>query len=535
MSDLNDLTLGATAGTGEDVARAAPGGRVIETASGEVLTEVVVSDEVPDDMSEMDELESVLDDEHGMEEVDPSELEADDLGPAGAIEDQSIYTFAEHTDSVYCVAMHPTIPGLVVTGGGDDKAFLWRYDVLSSPPLLSSIPLEHPDSVINVGYNFDGKHVMTGGFASEANAKADDSLVRVWDVGNGAPVCRLVGPSEDVEWCQWHSKGNAVVAGSKDSTVWMWLTGAAPAAGAPPGEGQCVQVFAGHDGAVTAGCFSSDGKTVCSGGEDGTVRVWAPKTGVCKHTFQEHTGHSLTVTSCVSSPLDPALILSASMDGTVLLLHIGTMKVLQKFVHSTKALEAQQAQQSMDVDEDEAQDNYDAPVGGAGDEGGVIMGSVECIGFCPLAQFKFAASGGVDGDLKVWDMITGQLRCVCAHGDTVSAMKWHASAPLVATSSGDLALRLWDVRSGSCLRSFTGHSALITGFDMRSLPEPAVLPAPVSSSAITESESSLSSDLPPAPPAVPASAPGFYTDVIVSVSDDNTAKVFVYNAAELLA
>ena len=36
---------------------------------------------------------------------------------------------------------------------------------------------------------------------------------------------------------------NALIAGSKDGTVWMWLAH----------NGQCVQVFAGHDGGVTCG------------------------------------------------------------------------------------------------------------------------------------------------------------------------------------------------------------------------------------------------------------------------------------------
>ena len=44
----------------------------------------------------------------------------------------------------------------------------------------------------------------------------------------------LEGP-EDIEWAEWHSKGNAVLAGSKDGTVWMWMAH----------NGQCVHVFAG--------------------------------------------------------------------------------------------------------------------------------------------------------------------------------------------------------------------------------------------------------------------------------------------------
>lgn len=39
------------------------------------------------------------------------------------------------------------------------------------------------------------------------------------------------------------------------------------------------KVFAGHEGGVSCGMFSSDGKYVITGGEDGTVRVWNPKKG----------------------------------------------------------------------------------------------------------------------------------------------------------------------------------------------------------------------------------------------------------------
>jgi WD40 repeat protein len=45
------------------------------------------------------------------------------------------------------------------------------------------------------------------------------------------------------------------------------------------------------------------GKWVLSGGEDGSVRVWAPKTGMCKAAFDGAVGHDATVT-CVAGSVE---------------------------------------------------------------------------------------------------------------------------------------------------------------------------------------------------------------------------------------
>lgn len=69
-------------------------------------------------------------------------------------------------------------------------------------------------------------------------------------------------------------------------------------------------MFAGHDGGVSCGLFTVDGKNVCSGGEDGTVRIWGPKTGACKHVFSGSSGgHQAPVTALANSA-DGELLLS---------------------------------------------------------------------------------------------------------------------------------------------------------------------------------------------------------------------------------
>jgi WD40 repeat protein len=45
-----------------------------------------------------------------------------------------------------------------------------------------------------------------------------DGTVRVWRVSDGVCLQTLEGP-EDVEFAEWHSKGNAIVAGSKGTEI----------------------------------------------------------------------------------------------------------------------------------------------------------------------------------------------------------------------------------------------------------------------------------------------------------------------------
>ena len=58
----------------------------------------------------------------------------------------------------------------------------------------------------------------------------------MWDTSNGKLVQTLEGPGGAIEWVRWHPKGNVVLAGSDDMTMWMWLAQT----------GACMQVREGH-------------------------------------------------------------------------------------------------------------------------------------------------------------------------------------------------------------------------------------------------------------------------------------------------
>eukprot|EP01039_Chlorochromonas_danica_P006249 gene6249-6890_t len=408
---------------------------------GEELEEVSDGEGLPDGLEE------------GMEYVE-GEGEENDMGDfvimeggedvimedeGEEVEDMAYYVFTGHSQSIFCVAVHPTIPGLIATGGEDDRGFLWRLP-LSSSAAPEAAPLEltgHTDSVTSVGFNFNGNLLLTGSY---------DGTVRIWQVASGSCQQVLEGP-EDVEWAAWHSKGNAVLAGSKDGTIWMWLAH----------NGQCMMVFSGHDGLVSAGCFSRDGKAVCSGGEDGTVRIWQPRTGACSHVFENNErtkdGHEASVT-CIDT--EGELLVTGSMDGTARIYHVHNLRLLNIFQHSQAVAHERQGEEGQGEDDEEQEEMEE------------VQG-VECVAFA-RGSFKWLATGGGDKTLKIWDYASQQPRCVCEHEGSVVACQWHASLPLVVSASLDRVVRVWDGRNGRCCMQFLGHTDLLINLTLTTVP-----------------------------------------------------------------
>ena len=112
-----------------------------------------------------------------------------------------------------------------------------------------------------------------------------NNVLRVWSVEeNPDPMTndykfRLKkklenGPSEkdDILVCEWHPKGNAVLCGGKDFTLYL-LNGAT---------GDFLSCFAGHEDEVLAAKFTpGGGKSIVSSSADKTLRVWSPIKSEC--------------------------------------------------------------------------------------------------------------------------------------------------------------------------------------------------------------------------------------------------------------
>ena len=82
--------------------------------------------------------------------------------------------------------------------------------------------------------------------------------------------------------------------------------------------------------------------------------------------------------------------------------------------------------------------------------------SVEAVAFA--ADPAMGASASMDNNLAIWDFNTLKLRLNCTHDEGVNHILWHPVEPqLVLSGSIDGVVRLWDCRTGTAVRTFTGH------------------------------------------------------------------------------
>ncbi|XP_060570298.1 angio-associated migratory cell protein-like [Ruditapes philippinarum] len=329
-----------------------------------------------------------------------------DMGASGGedIKDMADIVFDKHTDAVFCVSIDPKSCDLVVTGGQDDKAYVWK---LSTGEVLFEC-IGHKDSVTCTGFSHDGVYVATADISG---------LVIVWKIDSKEVVFTF--ECSDAEWMKWHPASHVLFLGTVDGDVWMWKI--------PSGDCKTLQS---HGRTASCGVVLGDGKRMCVGYDDGSVKLWDLKSGTIQHSVTGNSAHKSTVLSVDVNPLNN-LIISGSTDVTAKIINGATAKVLATFDCSSP---------------------------------GVEENSVETVGFSPT--HAFAATGTVAGVLSIWDTNTQICRHRCPHNAGIVSLQWDKLSPMVYTSCLDGAIRLWNARSGELTSTWTGHRDSILGFDI---------------------------------------------------------------------
>ncbi len=112
-----------------------------------------------------------------------------------------------------------------------------------------------------------------------------------------------------------------ILTGSEDGTVRLWSATT----------GELVKQFTGHTGSIFSVAYNPYGNTIITGSADDTARLWDIETG---EQLQKFTGHTDTLSSVAYSP-DGNTILTGSHDNTALLWDVATAQQLHMFTGHT--------------------------------------------------------------------------------------------------------------------------------------------------------------------------------------------------------
>jgi WD40 repeat protein len=193
--------------------------------------------------------------------------------------------------------------------------------------------------------------------------------------------------------------------------------------------GREVRSLSVHTDNVTSVAFSPDGRLLASGSDDNTIKLWEVASGREVRTL---TGHTYDVDSVAFSP-DGRLLASGSYDRTIKLWEVASGSLVRTLT---------------------------------GHEG-----SVRSVAFSP--DGRLLASGSADWTVKLWDVASGrEVRSLTGHTWTVYSVAFSPDGRLLASGScgryesgrggcfqGEI--KLWEVASGSLVRTLTGHTDVV--------------------------------------------------------------------------
>ena len=308
------------------------------------------------------------------------------------------HTLTGHRRGVDSVSFSPDPDSKILASSGGGTARLWDVDTREEIATLNG-----PGYTDGVSFSQDGKILANGG-----------GVLLLWDVENPAApkeIATLRGHTGDTEDVSFSPDGKILASGGADGTVRLWDV-----------ENQTeIGTLTGHTDTVYSVSFSPDRDDtmpmlLASGGNDGTVRVWNVETHEEIATLRGHIGSrgytldygdNVRITSVHFSP-DGKTIASGGYDGTVRLWDVATKTLKTTLPHLApgRPVSVSFSPDGKTIASGDGADRvilWDTTTGAVKAtlvrDGGVNNISVS---FSP--DGKTIASGWHDGSLQLWDV-----------------------------------------------------------------------------------------------------------------------------------
>ncbi|XP_055853214.1 U5 small nuclear ribonucleoprotein 40 kDa protein-like [Episyrphus balteatus] len=289
-----------------------------------------------------------------------------------------IVRIEDHKSEVTSCDFHPS-GKFILSGNSKGQIYLCDiYGTFSKTMLFKG----HADSVTETHFSRDGFDFYTC---------SKDGTIGIWDTFRGYRKARLECHEDGVNCVQGGRLAYPILcSGSDDGTVRLW----------DAREKECVLTL-NNTSTVTATCFTADGDYVISGGHDSDIKIWDLRTCeiVCKLR-----GHIGKVTGLSLSPCG-SYLLSHSVDNTLRVWDIRPHVTFKRCV-----------------------------------------GCFSSYQFFPSALLRCAwspdgtmiSAGTSDRDVFVWDALTGEtLHELSGHESAINDVTFHPKESIILSASKD--------------------------------------------------------------------------------------------------
>jgi WD40 repeat protein len=163
--------------------------------------------------------------------------------------------------NITAMAYSPT-NGVIIGGGTSRNVQVWRTD--TGAPLFT---LSHAHQVSKAVISPDGSTVATATCATVTNGECTEGGVWLWDLPTGKLLRKLGGFPSVVENLVYLTDGTALIAGSRDGTLRVYIT-----SNIASGYSPVLDITA--PGGVSALAVSPDGTLLATGNNNGDVNIW---------------------------------------------------------------------------------------------------------------------------------------------------------------------------------------------------------------------------------------------------------------------
>ncbi|XP_074832626.1 U5 small nuclear ribonucleoprotein 40 kDa protein isoform X2 [Carettochelys insculpta] len=233
-----------------------------------------------------------------------------------------------------------------------------------------------------------------------------------------APIMLLSGHEGEVYCCKFHPNGATLASAGFDRLILLWHV-----------YGDCdnYATLKGHSGAVMELHYNTDGSMLFSASTDKTVAVWDSETG---ERVKRLKGHTSFVNSCYPARRGPQLVCTGSDDGTVKLWDIRKKAAVQTFQNTYQVLAVT------------FNDTSDQIISGGIDND--IKNLLRC-SWSP--DGSKIAGGSADRFVYVWDTTSRRiLYKLPGHAGSVNEVAFHPEEPIILSASSDKRLYMGEIQ-----------------------------------------------------------------------------------------